>query len=447
MSEFKITDVSLGIDHTLFLTSNGQVLACGLNAYQQVGIGPKDSSNSSSYSGDVTIKVPVMLNSAKSKLPMAKGIATSKFHSLFWTSDSLYTWGLNGGQLGHLKHEKSIPSPKLVSSMKGRDDINLVSSSDGAIVILTKNGDLMILYDYNVKKVASRQNDVVKVEAIGGHLDPKAISSKAYESFTLVEKGGQDLKIFVLNAIGRIFVWQEKNTGGLVQCLFAVSREIWVKDFAVHRNGLCLISREGSAYDGIHHQSKAASASNTSGSSNMTTSVAASSNNQPLASSVSSSGHLYKFVDKEQCDSIRIKRLPLIHRGIRIAVDPKGNNVCVLQTQPNTELNDLPWIQPRSLSRDLLELYPESTLKDLTLKVHSKLFSVHRYILAASSSKMAKIIMEDHVNDTLIDLSEYTEIPEIFEQVIRYAYYQDCDMMKEGVLPFRISTSAQHSKF
>merc|ERR1719412_300269 len=136
----------------------------------------------------------------------------------------------------------------------------------------------MILHDYNVKKVASRQNDVAKIEAIGGHLDPKAISSKAYESFTLVEKGGQDLKIFVLNAIGRIFVWQEKNTGGLVQCLFAVSREIWVKDFAVHRNGLCLISREGSAYDGIHHQSKA-SASTASGSSSAVSSTTWASNN------------------------------------------------------------------------------------------------------------------------------------------------------------------------
>ena len=36
LSEFKITDISLGIDHTLFLTSNGQVLACGLNDYHQV---------------------------------------------------------------------------------------------------------------------------------------------------------------------------------------------------------------------------------------------------------------------------------------------------------------------------------------------------------------------------------------------------------------------------
>ena len=79
-----------------------------------------------------------------------------------------------------------------------------------------------------------------------------------------------------------------------------------------------------------------------------------------------------------------------------------GNNVCVLQTQPNTELNDLPWIQPRSLSRDLLELYPESTLKDLTLKVHSKLFSVHRYILAASSSKMTKTLHKNSGSLTVL---------------------------------------------
>ena len=29
-------------------------------------------------------------------------------------------------------------------------------------------------------------------------------------------------------------------------------------------------------------------------------------------------------------------------------------------------------------------------------------------------------------------------MPELFEQVLKYAYYQDCDMMKEGALPFKI---------
>ena len=109
----------------------------------------------------------------------------------------------------------------------------------------------------------------------------------------------------------------------------------------------------------------------------------------------------------------------------------------MLQTQPNSELNDLPWIQHRSLSKDLLDLYPESTLKDLTIKIQSQLFSVHKYILAASNPKFASII-EEHSEESIIDLSELTDVPELFEQVLKYAYYQDCDMMKEGVLPFKI---------
>ena len=126
-----------------------------------------------------------------------------------------------------------------------------------------------------------------------------------------------------------------------------------------------------------------------------------------------------------------------VHRGVKVSVDPKGNNFCVLQTQPNSELNDLPWIQHRSLSKDLLDLYPESNLKDLTIKIQSQLFPVHKYILAASNPKFASII-DEHSEESIIDLSELTDVPELFEQVLKYAYYQDCDMMKEGVLPFKI---------
>ena len=412
MSEFKITEVSLGIDHTLFLTSNGQVLTCGVNNYHQLGLKDVEA-----------IQTPTMLNSAKSKLPMAKGIAASKFHSLYWTSDSLYTWGLNGGQLGHMKNEKTVAFPKLVSSLKGHD-ISQISSSDGAVVILTKNGDLFILYDYQTKRIAHKQTDVVRIQAIGGHLDPKALASK--DTFALVEKGGLDLKIFVLNAIGRISVWQEKS-GSLIQCLFSVSRELWIKDIAVFRNGLFMISREGTAYNGIHQPK---------------VSINSTSAMTSPKETAQTSSSLFRFVDKDQCDLIRIKRVPYVHRGAKVSVDPKGNNFCVLQTQPNSELNDFPWIQPRTLSKDLLELYSDSALKDLTIKVHQKTFSVHKYILVASSSKLAKLILEDHAPDeSIIDLSELTEVPELFEQVLKYAYYQDCDMMREGQLPFRFPVS------
>ena len=164
-----------------------QVFAVGLNEFGQIGI--KDKTD---------ISTPVCLNNNKSKLPSgAKGIAASKFHSVFWTDDELYTWGLNAGQLGQLNHDKLIHTPKLVSSLKG-SRIQRLSSSDGAIVVLTHNGDLLALNEYQTRKIASKLSNVVKIQAVGGHLDPKALSKQSL----LVDKGGQDLKVFILNHIG-----------------------------------------------------------------------------------------------------------------------------------------------------------------------------------------------------------------------------------------------------
>ena len=235
LSEFNVTSVSLGIDHSLFLTSNGQVFVCGMNDHGQLGL--KENVTST----------PVMLNNNKSKLPSAKGIAASKYHSLFWTEDEVYTWGLNAGQLGHRNHDKIITAPKLVSSLKG-SKIKLLSSSDGAIVVLTSNNDILALNEYQTRKIASKVVNVVKIEATGGHLDHKALSSKSL----LVDKGGQDLKVFVLNSIGKISVWQEKSPN-MTLCLFNLPREIWIKDMAIHRTGLLLVSREGTAFVGTHH--------------------------------------------------------------------------------------------------------------------------------------------------------------------------------------------------
>ena len=309
LQEHFITCVSLGIDHTLFLAKNGQVFVCGLNNYHQLGI--KDKTE---------ITVPQLLNSTKSKLPNAKGIAASKFHSLFWTEDELYTWGLNAGQLGHLKNEKSIYVPKLVSSIKGQK-IKQVSSADGAIVVLLSNGDLMAINDYQTRKLSSRLSAVVKIEALGGHLDTAKCKN------LLVDKGGQDLKVFVLNSIGRISVWQEKAPN-LTICLFNMTRELNVTDMAVHRNGLVIITKEGSAYEGIHQAKK---------------------DHQSSSSKVDENNaeRFFKFLEKDQCDAIKVKRIPFIHRGVKASVDPKGNNFCILQTQPKVDLHDLPQVEKR----------------------------------------------------------------------------------------------------
>ena len=155
-------DIALGVDHTLFLCTGGTVFSCGLNTFHQLGHHPPPPL--------LLAPVPISAKSSAPKYPAAVGVAAAKVHSVFWTDDSLYTWGLNAGQLGHLRGDKTIIQPKLVSSLT-RDKICLVSVSDGATVALTAKGDVMALYEYNTKKLGQRQHNIVAMSVTGGQLD------------------------------------------------------------------------------------------------------------------------------------------------------------------------------------------------------------------------------------------------------------------------------------
>lgn len=39
---------------------------------------------------------------------------------------------------------------------------------------------------------------------------------------------------------------------------------------------------------------------------------------------------------KDEADDVMLRRLPEIHRGTRIFMDPKGHNFCALQSLPNS---------------------------------------------------------------------------------------------------------------
>lgn len=94
-------------------------------------------------------------------VPLIHSVSAGRFHSLAWNSNCLYTWGLNGGQLGHTldeqKANKYIIAPKVAKQLNlGNAYIKLVSSSDGAIGICTNKGDIYVLHEYQCRKIASR---------------------------------------------------------------------------------------------------------------------------------------------------------------------------------------------------------------------------------------------------------------------------------------------------
>ncbi|KAJ3760008.1 hypothetical protein EV360DRAFT_40745 [Lentinula raphanica] len=115
----KVISVALGQDHTLALTENGEVYSWGLNRFSQLGYNIDDGSSAaqSTTRSDSTVSSngeQIQLIPRRVYGPLKKeivlGIAASKGASACWVRDGIdgvgggsnvYTWGLNGGQLGY----------------------------------------------------------------------------------------------------------------------------------------------------------------------------------------------------------------------------------------------------------------------------------------------------------------------------------------------------------
>ncbi len=190
------SQVALGVDHSVFLLSSGAVWTCGTNNYHQLGQALSLKQAATPAPVSAAWKGGAKAGSGGTRFPAADGVCAARFHSLFWTREALYTWGLNAGQLGHIRGERTVSAPKLVSSLnEKRISIRMVACSDGAVVVLTEGGELLALHEYQNRRIASRHHDVAKIVVTGGHLDPKVCSSSHSAEFgtndKIVEKGGQ----------------------------------------------------------------------------------------------------------------------------------------------------------------------------------------------------------------------------------------------------------------
>lgn len=86
----RTTYIAAGQHHLVILTDNGQVWTCGTNTYHQLGHLPPPES--------LLIPRPVSLKLLKGHTMI--GCAAAKFHSVIYTKEAVFTFGLNAGQIG-----------------------------------------------------------------------------------------------------------------------------------------------------------------------------------------------------------------------------------------------------------------------------------------------------------------------------------------------------------
>ncbi|KAJ1981806.1 hypothetical protein H4R35_000572 [Dimargaris xerosporica] len=91
----QIARVALGRDHTVFLTTMGQVLVCGSNQYGQLGVRASD------VVGNRPVQIqPCQVIQTIGPLTVC-GIAAAGHYTLVYTNTAIYTFGRNQGQLGY----------------------------------------------------------------------------------------------------------------------------------------------------------------------------------------------------------------------------------------------------------------------------------------------------------------------------------------------------------
>uniref|UniRef100_A0A1A8RFS5 Inhibitor of Bruton agammaglobulinemia tyrosine kinase n=2 Tax=Nothobranchius rachovii TaxID=451742 RepID=A0A1A8RFS5_9TELE len=413
------SQVAAAKDHTVVLTEEGYVYTFGLNTFHQLGLVPPPAS----------AHVPKQVFSKMLKGRTVIGVTAGRFHTVLWTREAVYTVGLNGGQLGYLldpNGEKSVTAPRQVSALHHKDvSIAMAAASDGATVVVTEKGDVYLLSDYQCKKLASRQLNIKKVLVSGGSLDHRV------DPQLLNEGGGEKVSILALDEAGRVFCWRSSGSS-VRQCRWAYSRQVFMSDIALSKNGMMFVTPDGEGFSGLW-----AGENKKYG--------------EKKEISVEVSGHSDIISPYER---IRLEKLPFVHRAVSITMDSKGRNFGVLQADPKTSLYEVPSISPSSFPQHFRRLLEEAdemdNIHDVTLQASDRNFPAHKYILSMRSEFFRKLLLSEHcgVNEELdkevrrsedavgCDLLVLEKIPaDMLEYALHFIYTDSCELLVHGVRP------------
>ncbi|TPX31946.1 hypothetical protein SmJEL517_g04867 [Synchytrium microbalum] len=150
----EVSQVALGPDHTVVLTSHGQVFTWGSNRYGQLGY-PTDDENGEGGGMGKNASPQEVLGALK-KVVIC-GIAAAKFHSAAYSQQGLlYTWGMNIGQLG-MPIAASAPlinaHPRKVTSLPQMDIVQ-IAVTNNATAVLNASHEVYVHAEFHWQKLS-----------------------------------------------------------------------------------------------------------------------------------------------------------------------------------------------------------------------------------------------------------------------------------------------------
>lgn len=415
--------IAAGQDHSVFLMQSGVVYTCGMNDNHQLGQFPMPPSAKSLIPKQVTTK------NHKGKRVMS--VCAGRFHTALFTSDSVFTFGLNAGQLGHSKGTEKQSQPRQVSALNHTDMvINLAASSDAAIVVLTGKGDLYVLHEYQCRKIASKLQEVTKLVVSGGNLDHNT------DLDIIREKGGSELMVLLLIESGSVLIWRA-SLPKLRQCQWRIRRQLIIRDMSLSRSTVGIITEKGEGYLGNITPVKPNTSKDSSQQQSKTKSERGRGHGDHRPDEFGMS--LLDLMLKDGDEEVQVHRIPHVHRGLSIQSDTKGRNYAVQQAQVNLCITDVPCVSTSTLTEDFSQLLEEAdeydVIHDIIIQAGGHTWPAHKYILLSRSDYFNKLMAESKKKDSLTDhqIIQINDVhPEIFEQLLNFLYTDTCSLLIPG---------------
>ncbi|GAA5990096.1 hypothetical protein JCM10908_005820 [Rhodotorula pacifica] len=153
----EVSQIATSPDHTVVVTTEGDVWTFGLNRFSQLGYAidpptPSPFAKAGSAQEDPIQSTPRRVVGALKK-EVVLGAAASRTHTAVFTADSIYTWGTNRGQLGYPAAGSPVQAlPRKVTMID--QPVTQLAATESATACLLEYGDVIVLYREQYVKIA-----------------------------------------------------------------------------------------------------------------------------------------------------------------------------------------------------------------------------------------------------------------------------------------------------
>ncbi|KAH8549984.1 regulator of chromosome condensation 1/beta-lactamase-inhibitor protein II [Umbelopsis sp. PMI_123] len=190
----RVDTVALGRDHTIVITSAGEVYSFGNNLHGQLGYETEKHQEQR-----IPQFTPRKIVAPSIKKEQIIGAAASSVHSAVYTETDLYTFGLNQGQLGYYATSGECDQvfPRKVSFLPPGARIIQAACIDTATMVLTASHDVFILFAHGHQKVIFPMQ----------RFPPDFITYTAAPNYITRIMAGGDEFMGAMSNMGDLFIW------------------------------------------------------------------------------------------------------------------------------------------------------------------------------------------------------------------------------------------------